>query len=247
MELATPSAEEPITQIAGDVPVEPLPVHADATQLEMELDAYERPLAVTPFGAPEHVPDWQESHAMGACVPPSHLGRWIRTDLGIRTFQGLSKNAALREQVVRRLTKDAHTYQSLESLPCDVHLQVLLHRRCLPGCGPQTSATRDIQTTFVYRLQPPWLAPGATSEELSPAPFPSGGGGVPCPFLRPFPLRLFRCCCRGGPHFRNFLRMMPLRRVHLERRPCWLCRNFWMKLTHAANKRAASKRCLAAK
>ena len=51
MELATPSAEEPITQIAGDVPVEPLPVHADATQLEMELDAYERPLAVTPFGA----------------------------------------------------------------------------------------------------------------------------------------------------------------------------------------------------
>ena len=32
-ELATPSAEEPITQVAGDVPVEPLPVHADATQL----------------------------------------------------------------------------------------------------------------------------------------------------------------------------------------------------------------------
>ena len=32
MELATPSTEEPVTQIAGDVPVEPLPLHADATQ-----------------------------------------------------------------------------------------------------------------------------------------------------------------------------------------------------------------------
>ena len=50
MELATPSAEEPLTQVAGDVPVEPLPVQADATQLEMELQTYERPLAVTPFG-----------------------------------------------------------------------------------------------------------------------------------------------------------------------------------------------------
>ena len=75
---------------------------------------------------------------MSAYVPPSHLGRWIRTDLGVRTFQGLGKNAPLREQVVRRLTKDAHTYQILESLPCDIHLQVPLHRRCLPGCGPQT-------------------------------------------------------------------------------------------------------------
>ena len=64
--------------------------------------------------------------------------------------------------------------------------------------------TRDIQTTFVYRLRPSLLAPRVTSEELSPAPFPSGGGGVLCSFLRPFRLRLFRCCC-GGPHFRNFL------------------------------------------
>ena len=93
MELATPSAEEPITQIAGDVPVEPLPVNVDATQLEMELQTYERPLAVTPFGAPELVPDWQDSHAMSAYVPPSCLGHWIRTDLGVRTFQGLGKNA----------------------------------------------------------------------------------------------------------------------------------------------------------
>ena len=184
MELATPSAEEPITQIAGDVPVEPLPVHADATQLEMELQTYERPLAVTPFGAPELVPDWQDSHAMSAYVPPSCLGHWIRTDLGVRTFQGLGKNAPLREQVVRRLTRDAHTHQILESLPCEIHLQVPLHRRCLPGCGPQTSDTRDIQTTFVYRLRPSLLIPRVTSEELSPAPFPSGGGGGG--FLVPF-------------------------------------------------------------
>ena len=178
MELATPSTEEPVTQIAGDVPVEPLPVQSDATQLEMELQAYGRPLAVTPFGAAELVPDWPESHAMRAYVPPSCLGHWIRTDLGVRTFQGLGKNAPLREQVVRRLTRDAHTHQILESLPCELHLQVPLHRRCLPGCGPQSSATRDIQTTFVYRLWPSC----AISEELSPASFPSGGGGFLVPF-----------------------------------------------------------------
>ena len=68
MELATPSAEEPLTQVAGDVPVEPLPVHADATQLAMDVHTYEQPLAVTPFGAQEHVPDWHESHAMSAYV-----------------------------------------------------------------------------------------------------------------------------------------------------------------------------------
>ena len=177
MELATPSDEEPVTQIAHDVPVELLPVHADATNVDLELHTYERPLAVTPFGAQEHVPDWQDSHAMSAYVPSSQLGRWVRTDLGVRTFQGLGKNAPLRTQVVRRLTQDAHTNQILESLPCDPHLQVSLHRRCLPGCSPQSSATRDIKTTFVYRLQPPWQIPRSSSRELTPAPFPSGGGG----------------------------------------------------------------------
>ena len=177
MELATPSDEEPVTQIAHDVPVEPLPVQADATNVDLELHTYERPLAVTPFGAQEHVPDWQDSHAMSAYVPPSKLGRWVRTDLGVRTFQGLGKNAPLRTQVVRRLTQDAHTNQILESLPCDPHLQVSLHRRCLPGCSPQSCATRDIKTTFVYRLQPPWQIPHSSSRELTPAPFPSGGGG----------------------------------------------------------------------
>ena len=124
---------------------------------------------MTPFGAKEHVPDWQDSHAMSVYVPPSQLGHWIRTDLGVRTFQGLGRNAPLRAQVVRRLTQDVHTHQILESLPCELHLQVPLHRRCLPGCSPQSSATRDIQTTFVYRLHPSLLIPCATSRELSPA------------------------------------------------------------------------------
>ena len=79
--------------------------------------------------------------------------------------------------MVRRLTRDAHTHQILESLPCEIHLQVPLHRRCLPGCGPQTSATRDIQTSFVYRLQPSLPILCDTTKELSPAPFPSRGGG----------------------------------------------------------------------
>ena len=166
-----------VTQIAGDVPVEPLPLHADATQLEIELQAYERSLAVTPCGTPELVPDWQETHAMSAYVPPPYLGQWVRTDLGVRALQGLGKNAPKREQVMRRLTRDAHTHQVLESLPCEVHLQVPLHRRCLPGCGPHTCATRDIQTTFVYRRQPFLFTPSVVPEELSPAPFPSGGGG----------------------------------------------------------------------
>ena len=152
-------------------------MHADATQLAMDLHTYEQPLAVTPFGAREHVPDWHDSHAMSAYVPPSQLGHWIRTDLGVRTFQGLGKNAPLRAQVVRRLTKDAHTLQIIESLPCGPHLQAPLHRRCLPGCSPQSCATRDIQTTFVYRLNPSMLTPCVAGRELSPAPFPSGGGG----------------------------------------------------------------------
>ena len=136
MELATPSSEEPVTQIAGDVPVEPLPVQADATHLEMDIQAYERPLAVTPFGTPEIVPDWQDSHAMSLphVLDIGFALTWDR----VRTFQGLGKNGPKREQVVRRLTRDAHTRQILESLPCELHLQVPLHRRCLPGCGPDT-------------------------------------------------------------------------------------------------------------
>ena len=87
MELATPSAEEPLTQVAGDVPVEPLPVHADATQLAMDLHAYEQPLAVTPFGVQEHVPDWHESHAMSAYVPHHNLATGSVLTLGYAPFR----------------------------------------------------------------------------------------------------------------------------------------------------------------
>ena len=44
---------------------------------------------------------------MSLCTRPlSQLGKWIRTDLGVRTFQGLGKNSLSREQVVRRITRD---------------------------------------------------------------------------------------------------------------------------------------------
>ena len=61
MELASPSSEEPVTQIEADVPIEPIPLQADATHLDLDLQVYEHPLAVTPFGTPEVVPDWQEN------------------------------------------------------------------------------------------------------------------------------------------------------------------------------------------
>ena len=86
MELASPSSEEPVTQIEADVPIEPIPLQADATHLDLDLHVYERPLAVTPFGTPEVVPDWQDTHAMRAFIGDPCLGKWIRTDLGVRTF-----------------------------------------------------------------------------------------------------------------------------------------------------------------
>ena len=159
------------------------------TRIHADVPTYERPLAVTPFGDTEQLPDWQDTHAMQVYAPLSSLRSWARTDLGVRTFQGLGRNAPKREQVVRRLTKDLHTAQILESLPCEPHLQVSLHRRCLPGCGPHTWATRDIQTTFVYKPLPFSRIPKPPGEELSPAPLPSGGG-VPCSFLRLCRLRL---------------------------------------------------------
>ena len=63
MELASPSSEEPVTQIEADVPIEPLALQADATHLDLDLQVYERPLAVTPFGTPEIVPDWHSCDA----------------------------------------------------------------------------------------------------------------------------------------------------------------------------------------
>ena len=111
MELVSRSTEEPVAQIEADVPIEPLALQADAMDLELELHSYEPPLAVSPFGTPELVPDWQDTHAMKAPVlQRSQLGRRIRTDLGVRTFQGLGKNSPTRKQVVRRITRDLQTH-----------------------------------------------------------------------------------------------------------------------------------------
>ena len=153
------------------MPIEHLALHADAVDLELDLHSYERPLAVSLFGTPELVPDWQDTHAMML------LGRWIRTDLGVRTFQGLGKNSPAREQVVRRITRDLHTHRLIESLACESRLQVPLHRRCLPGCSHATSITRDIETSFVYRLQPRLVGPPPASTVFTPSLLPSGGGG----------------------------------------------------------------------
>ena len=81
MELASPSQDEPVTQIEADVPIEPLALQADATNLDLELQVYEGPLAITPFGVPEVVPDWQDTHAMHAFLGDrcQCLGQWIRT------------------------------------------------------------------------------------------------------------------------------------------------------------------------
>ena len=189
MELASPSQDEPVTQIEADVPIEPLALQADATHLDLDLQVYERPLAVTPFGTPEVVPDWQDTHAMHAFAGDRCLGQWIRTDLGVRTFQGLGRNGPAREQVVRRITKDLHTRHVLEDLLCDSQSQVPLHRRCLPDCGPTMSHSRDIQTIFVYRLFPRLHGPDVPSLDLQPSRFPSGGGGggVPPSFQNSHP------------------------------------------------------------
>ena len=154
----------------------------------------------------EHVPDWQDSHAMSAYVPPSQLGQWIQNgSWGSHLPRLWVRNAPLREQVVRRLTQDAHTNQILESLPCELHLKVTLHRRCLPGCSPQSCATRGetlrprLSTVFIH----PCCFPMPLHRELSPAPFPSGGGGGSLslsPYLSSPSLSLFL----RGPTFSQF-------------------------------------------
>ena len=154
MELS-PSPDEPVTQIEADVPIEPLALQADAMDLGLDLHSYERPLAVPPFGTPEMVPDWQDTHAMSLSLRKCpQLGKWIRTDLGVRTCQGLGKNSPSREQVVRRITRDLHIHRLIESLDCELRPRVPLHRRCLPGCGHATPYTRDIETCSSHRLQP---------------------------------------------------------------------------------------------
>ena len=104
MELASPSSEEPVTQIEADVPIEPIPLQADATSqtgktLMRRIFPW-RPLSrqVDPYG--------------------SRCAHFFRVS---------AKNGPAREQVVRRVTRDLHTRHVLEDLLCDSHLQVPLH------------------------------------------------------------------------------------------------------------------------
>ena len=64
MEIASLFPKEPATQIDADVPLEPLSLQAETADLELDLHSYGRPLAISPFGTIEHVPDWDDTHAM---------------------------------------------------------------------------------------------------------------------------------------------------------------------------------------
>ena len=76
MELASPHPDEPVTQIEADVPIAPISLQAECVDLELELHSYERPLAVSLFGTPEHVPDWDDTRAVAFCArPQSQLGK----------------------------------------------------------------------------------------------------------------------------------------------------------------------------
>ena len=64
MELASPFPEEPVSQIDAVVPLEPISLQTEAADLELDIRSYKRPLAVSPFGTVEPVPDWEDTHAM---------------------------------------------------------------------------------------------------------------------------------------------------------------------------------------
>ena len=83
--------------------------------------------------------------------PRSRIDAWVRNNLGVHTFQGLGRNGPSWNQVVRRIIRDLHAHSLIETLDCDGHPKLVLNRRCLPGCGHDTSATRDIETAFLYR------------------------------------------------------------------------------------------------
>ena len=172
------SPDEPVTQVEAYAPIEPLAVQAEAVDLELALHSYERPLAVSLFGAPEVVPDWQDTHAMSLSRKCPRLGKWIRTDLGVRTKQGLGKNSPFREQVVRRITRDLHTHRLIESLDCEIRPR----RRCLPGCGHATSYTRHRDLLPASRSTTRGLSTFVAYLVYSfPSSFGGGGGGA-----RPF-------------------------------------------------------------
>ena len=82
MELASLHPDEPVTEVEADVPIAPILCKQSVLTWGL-IYTYERPLAVSTFGTPEHVPDWNDTHAMALCTrPQSPLSKWIRTDLG---------------------------------------------------------------------------------------------------------------------------------------------------------------------
>ena len=121
----------------------------------------------------------------------SQLGKWIRTDLGVRTFQGLGKNSPSRKQVVRRITRDLHTHRLIESLDCEIRPRVPLHCRCLPGCGHATSLLVMLRLASCIAFNLAWLAHGASAFFSFPSSF-----GVWCP--HPFQKMVLRCVVSWG-------------------------------------------------
>ena len=109
----------------------------------------------------------------------ARLGQWIRNDLRVRTFQGLGKNSPTREQVVRRMTRDVDTHDLIESLACDSLSSGATAPKTepLPDFSYASSNTRDIETTFLYRLQPRLLGPPPSLLGLPPSLLLLGGGG----------------------------------------------------------------------
>ena len=79
--------------------------------------------------------------------------------------------------MVRRITRDLHTHRLIESLSCESCLRAPLHRKHLPDCSYTSSNTRDIETTFLYRLQPRLVGPPPSLLDIPPSLLPSGGGG----------------------------------------------------------------------
>ena len=66
--------------------------------MALALHLYERPLAASPFGTAEHVPDWEDTRAMSSRVrPESLIVARVRSDLGVRTFFGCCQRTTARK------------------------------------------------------------------------------------------------------------------------------------------------------
>ena len=207
MELATPSTEEPVTQIAGDVLY---------FLYRLMLLSHFRHMMLS-FGSDSFwhsgtCADWQDSHAMRAYV--THL-----SDNGFVPIWG-----SAHFKVWGRMLPNVNKWYAvlhgmfipIRSLnPC--HVKSIFRCHCIDA----------VFQVVVHTLVPLVIFRPHSSIASSPCPLLLllllrscllplflRGGGVPCSFLRPFRLRLFRCCC-GVPHFRIFLRVVPLRTAHL--------------------------------